>query len=583
MATLGQVVNKGTWSNAVTYSFIFNTLQTEVTYAGQLWITVNTPPLGTPPNLSAAWAAITPLGTNLAPGLVQGDDVTFTIVNGIGSVIGGGAGLDSLNGLTADVVIQSTTLNITEDGQDIIVDAPVGTTNAPGILAPDNNTILQDITVSSVTNISAPLTQRTMHGFSRLGNNYFVTVNFSPSSVTLYKNDNGTVTQLQNLALPVGTTAAYASTFVDSVNNVLLMAIPLLSSNELIAYNFDDNTENFITSVATTANTGNIPTGICIEYISNIPYIYVSNTADSTIQNFAWNSNTLSFDDIYTITTGLNSPTQLLSITDPNAPDNKIIVVNNFGDNSFSTFLYVNDTSYTTLSHVIINSISSMAYTTFNEIGYIALSSSANNSISVFKFIDSSSGFNNTPASAVSLANASPITWVTVINQLELLGVNSSTGIAQIYDCVNGILSARDDPFDLNGTNSTFASTQVIGTTSYLYVTNNGSPNIAILSTTYNGNIFVNPVLFPISAIGTLSGQTLAASDDTILNFTYDVPLQNFSNIPTITFFISGAATSTLSEPIILSYNLSGCSVLVTNNGAGAYTGVFAQATALGS
>ncbi len=93
----------------------------------------------------------------------------------------------------------------------------------------------------------------------------------------------------------------------------------------------------------------------------------------------------------------------------------------------------------------------------------------------------------------------------------------------------------------------------------------------------------MNPVLFPISAIGTLSGQTLAASDDTILNFTYDVPLQNFSNIPTITFFISGAATSTLSEPIILSYNLSGCSVLVTNNGAGAYTGVFAQATALGS
>ncbi len=58
MATQGQIVYRGDWDNGTSYGYIFNVLQTEVTYLNNLYITVNTPPMGTPPNQSNAWRAV---------------------------------------------------------------------------------------------------------------------------------------------------------------------------------------------------------------------------------------------------------------------------------------------------------------------------------------------------------------------------------------------------------------------------------------------------------------------------------------------------------------------------------------------
>lgn len=532
-----------------------------------------------------------PIATTAILGVVIPDNTTITI-DGNGVISSSGTPLTPATTTTLGGVIVTQTPSIGQaslnvDGSGNLTEN-ISSPNQLGVVKIDGNTLSENIIPTFSTTVSAGNGTTGINNFSRNNNEYFVVANTTDSTFQLYQNIGGVISSLQIVPaianISGNTSPMNIAFFVDSIANILYMAITLVQSQQAVVFAFDDGTGLFETTYTTFVGAPAAPFyDVTVSYFSGIPYIiFVDVDSPGAVHVYAWISATTSLGFVYSFSSGGNVPSTILSFVDPADPTINLISVCNTQSNNFTTF------SITTSAATLLSTTTTGAFPfdidniIANGTIYMAVICQTPQTVQVFSLIDIFSGFNSSAISSVSTGNTPQgVIMYSVLGLIYVTVCNGVSNTISTYLSNYGLLTQIGTPISTVGTNPAYVITQEVDGITYLINANANSSNISQYNLALTGYTSVNPNVYGIPRFATLYNVTLPPAADTAINFIYDTPFNSFSWIPEPTFYNSGGNFAEATY-CVTSYSLTGCTVTVSIPIGGAQYIVTAQVRADG-
>lgn len=476
----------------------------------------------------------------------------------------------------------NSNLSIDDDGN---ITTPIGSATNLGVLMPDQIGVAEQYNPFIANSINVGGSPLGIVNFNRIDSNFTSVVNFSDNTFSTVLFGGGTWSNISGGVVSTGAnTNPYDMAYFDDVGGSNNLYVVISNSNAgsgaFSVFQFNDSNVNFDTTPVFTAPAAIAVTGIEMQQIDGLWYLYLANTAASTVDVYKWD--------------GVSSFSSLLSIPVTANPSNLTAFRINeeyyfavsyaTASNNISVFRYVSDSSYIQAGGDIPTgqTPTGLDFVAINGLEFLAVVCNGDGIVQIFEFVGGI--FDPSTIQTLIVGTSPVIPLFSKYNGVTYLSItNSAGGDNSLYSFIfnnAGSFVPINTVSSLGSSPAYLVNAQIDGN-NYILVSINGSTNLSQLNFTPSGVISNNmDTVLPGRII--LQSFTLAPSSNITLTFTYSTPFVNVSYYPTLSVLYQPITSPNLSISCV-GYSSTNCIFIVNNlSDSDTYTNASAQVICLG-